>query len=149
MAKYITDEVKKLIGTETEPVTLDVERGDIRLFAQAIGDPNPLFNDEQEARKTRFGGMIGSPTFPRLLMGRQLPKLEFPNPPKRLLDAGSEWEFFHPIRPGDRISVTARLADLRETEGRLGTMLVQVMEMRYVNQFDELCTIQRMTLFMY
>ena len=42
MAKYITDEVKKMIGTETEPVTLDVERGDIRLFAQAIGDPNPL-----------------------------------------------------------------------------------------------------------
>ena len=102
MAKYITDEAKKMIGAETEPVTLDVERGDIRLFAQAIGDPNPLFNDEQEARKTRFGGMIGSPTFPRLLMGRQLPKLEFPNPPKRLLDAGSEWEFFHPIRPGDR-----------------------------------------------
>jgi acyl dehydratase len=149
MAKYITEAVKKMIGMETEPVTLDVERGDIRLFAQAIGDPNPLFNDEQEARQTRFGGMIASPTFPRLLMGRQLPRPEFANPPKRLLDAGSDWEFFHPIRPGDRIKVTTRLADLRETESRLGTMLVQVIEARYVNQFDELCTIQRMTLFMY
>src|SRR5271166_2600417 len=128
MAKYITDEVKKLIGTETEPVTLDVERGDIRLFAQAIGDPNPLFNDEQEARNTRFGGMIGSPTFPRLLMGRQLPRLELPNPPKRLLDAGSEWEFFHPIRPGDRITVQTKLAVLKEAEGRMGVMIFHTNE---------------------
>ena len=149
MGKYISDEHKKLIGMETEPVTNDVERGAIRLFAQAIGDPNPLFNDEPGARQTRFGGMIASPTFPRLLMGKQLPKLDIPNPPTRLLDGGSEWEFFHPIRPGDRISVITRLADLRETEGRMGTMLIQVIEMRYVNQFGEVCTIQRMTLINY
>ena len=61
--KYVTDEVSKQIGTNGEIRTYDVERGAIRRFAEAIGDPNPLFNDEREARKTRFGGMIASPTF--------------------------------------------------------------------------------------
>ncbi|SRR5579875_372615 len=149
MGKYISDEDKKFIGTESQPITHEVERGAIRLFAQAIGDPNPLFNDEKAARKTRFGGMIAPPTFVRLLMPREMPKMDLPNIPKRLLDGGSEWEFYEPIRPGDRITVVARLADLRETEGRMGTMVVRVTEVRYTNQFDELCTIQRMTLINY
>jgi acyl dehydratase len=149
MGKYISDEHKKLVGIESEPITYDVERGAIRLFAQAIGDPNPLFNDEKRARKTRLGGMIAPPTFVRLLMPRELPRVDIPEMPKRLLDGGSEWEFFEPIRPGDRITVIARLADLRETEGRMGTMVVRVTELRYSNQFDELCTIQRMTLINY
>jgi acyl dehydratase len=149
MGKYISDEHKKLVGIESEPITHDVERGAIRLFAQAIGDPNPLFNDEAKARETPFGGMIASPTFVRLLMPREMPRVDIPNLPKRLLDGGSEWEFYHPIRPGDRITVVARMADLRETEGRMGTMVVRVTEMRYTNQFDQLCTIQRMTLLNY
>jgi acyl dehydratase len=149
MGKYISDEDKKFIGAESRPVTHEVERGAIRLFAQAIGDPNPLFNDEKMARKTRFGGMIAPPTYVRLLMPAEMPKMDLPNMPKRLLDGGSEWEFHEPIRPGDRITVIARLADLRETEGRMGTMVVRVTEMRYTNQFNELCTIQRMTLINY
>ncbi len=149
MVKYISDEHKKFIGIESEPITHEVERGAIRLFAQAIGDPNPLFNDEKLARKTRFGGMIAPPTFVRLLMPREMPRVDIPNMPKRLLDGGSEWEFYEPIRPGDRITVIARLADLRETEGRMGTMVVRVTEVRYINQFDELCTIQRMSLINY
>jgi acyl dehydratase len=149
MGKYISDEQKKFIGVESEPITHDVERGAIRLFAQAIGDPNPLFNDEKQARKTRFGGMIAPPTYVRLLMPREMPRVDIPNMPKRLLDGGSEWEFYEPIRPGDRITVIARLADLRETEGRMGAMVVRVTEVRYINQFDELCTIQRMSLINY
>ena len=149
MGKYISDEHKKLIGIESKPITHEVERGAIRLFAQAIGDPNPLFNDEQKARTTRFGGMIAPPTYVRLLMPSQMPSMDMPDLPKRLLDGGSEWEFFQPIRPGDRITVVARLADLRETEGRMGTMVVRVTEVRYTNQFDELCTIQRMSIINY
>ncbi len=149
MAKYITDELKKLIGIESKPVTRDIDRGVIRLFAQAIGDPNPLFNDETGARKTRFAGMIAPPTFCRTLIKGHLLKLDMPNLPKRLLDGGSHWKYFEPIRPGDRITVVTKLTDLRETDGRAGTMVFTVVENRYTNQFDDLCAIQLMTFINY
>ena len=65
--KYVTEEAKKQIGKSGEARTIEVERGAIRRFAEAIGDTNPLFNSESEARYTCFGGMIAPPTFCRSL----------------------------------------------------------------------------------
>lgn len=148
--KIVTDEVRKQIGAAGEIRTYEVERGAIRRFAEAIGDPNPLFNDEREARKTRFGGMIAPPTFCRS-MGSPIPGIELPGMGKefRGLDGGSDWEYFHPIRVGDRISVQTRLADLRESEGRLGVMVFITMETTYTNQFGEVCATQRSTAIRY
>jgi acyl dehydratase len=146
--KAITDEARKMIGKESAPYTVEVERGAIRRFAEAIGDPNPVFNDEKAARHTRFGSMIAPPTFGRSLGGG------FFNVPLEMktfrgLDGGSEWEYFEPIRPGDRITVVSKLADLRESAGRLGPMVFIVTETRYTNQFGQLCTIQRSTAIRY
>src|SRR5260370_41619468 len=119
--KYVTDEVRRQIGMQSEARVVEVERGAIRRFAEAIGDPNPLFNDEKSARKTRFGGMIAPPTFCRSL-GAPILDVKLNMAQFRGLDGGSEWEYFEPIRPGDRITVQSKLADLRESEGRLGPM---------------------------
>ncbi|HUY26408.1 MAG TPA: MaoC family dehydratase N-terminal domain-containing protein [Candidatus Binataceae bacterium] len=148
--KIVTDETRKQIGKTGEIRTYDVERGAIRRFAEAIGDPNPLFNEDREARKTRFGAMIAPPTFCRS-MGSPIPDLELPGMGKefRGLDGGSDWEYFHPIRVGDRISVQTRLADLRESEGRLGSMVFITMETTYTNQFGEVCATQRSTAIRY
>ncbi|MGH7918299.1 MAG: FAS1-like dehydratase domain-containing protein, partial [Candidatus Binataceae bacterium] len=48
--KYVTEEARKQIGKAGEPRTFEVERGAIRRFADAIGDPSALFNDEKAAR---------------------------------------------------------------------------------------------------
>ena len=34
----------------------------IRKFADGIGDPNPLWSDEEYARKTRYGSMTAPPS---------------------------------------------------------------------------------------
>jgi len=140
--KIVTDEIRKLIGTESEPRVAEVERGAIRRFAEAIGDSNPLFNDEAAARRSRYGGMIAPPTFCRSLGGGFF---NVPLPLARALDGGSEWEYSEPIRPGDRITVISKLADIREAAGRMGTMVFIVTETRYTNQFGQLCAIQRWT----
>ncbi len=140
--KIVTDEIRKLIGTESEPRVVEVERGAIRRFAEAIGDPNPLFNDEAAARRSRYGGMIAPPTFCRSLGGGFF---NVPLPLARALDGGSEWEYSEPIRPGDRITVVSKLADIREAAGRMGTMVFIITETRYTNQFGQLCAIQRST----
>lgn len=144
--KVVTDEVRKQIGKTGEARTYEVERGAIRRFAEAIGDSSAVYNDESGARKTRFGGMIAPPTFCRSL-GSPIPNVTLPalGESFRGLDGGSDWEYFHPIRPGDRITVQSKLADLRESEGRLGPMVFITIETSYTNQFGELCATQRST----
>lgn len=144
MAKYVTDEARKQIGKMGEPRTVEVERGAIRRFAEAIGDDNPLFHDEKAARETRHGGVIAPPTFCRSLMAPGVEiKLDMEH--FRGLDGGSDWEYLHPIRPGDRITVQTKIADLRESEGRLGPMVFTTTETTYTNQFGQVCVIQRST----
>ena len=36
---------------------------DIKFFSEAILDPNPLFNDEEYAKTTHWGGLIAHPLF--------------------------------------------------------------------------------------
>src|SRR3954451_11125008 len=49
--------VKELIGLELPPYTYTVERGKIREFALAIGDPNPIYYDEEAARYEGYEGI--------------------------------------------------------------------------------------------
>ena len=140
----ITQEMRDVIGVESEAVTYDVERGAIRKFAEAIGDDNPLYVDEEAARKSRYGGLIAPPTFMRSMSaGRSRATVQSPYP--AALDGGSEWEYFEPVRPGDRISVTMKVSQMFEREGRLGNMLFIIRETSYVNQFGKTVAIQRGT----
>ncbi|MGZ6550894.1 MAG: FAS1-like dehydratase domain-containing protein, partial [Tumebacillaceae bacterium] len=52
-----------LIGRSSRPVQNEVEKGAIRKFAEAIGDPNPLYRDPEYAVNTRYGKIIAPPTF--------------------------------------------------------------------------------------
>jgi acyl dehydratase len=146
--KYVTEEVRKQIGLQSEAHVVEVERGAIRRFVEAIGDPNPVFHDEAAARKTRFGGIIAPPTFCRSL-GAAIPEIKINMPQFRGLDGGSEWEYLEPIRPGDRIRVVTKIADIRESAGRLGAMVFITVETSYTNQHDQLCAVQRSTVIRY
>ena len=143
-ASVISHAMRDTIGVESYPVTYDVEKGSIIKFAEAIGDPNPIFNDETAARKTHYGGIVAPPTFLRSAIPGK-PKVEFPNPYAANLDGGSEWEYLEPVRPGDRITVTDRIVDILERQGRLGNMLFVIREIKYVNQFGTPVALQRTT----
>jgi acyl dehydratase len=142
--KYVTEEVRKQIGKAAEARTYDVERGAIRRFADAIGDSNPLFSNEVEARRGRFGGIIAPPTFFRSMMAA-LPEVKIDLAGNRGLDGGSEWEFFEPVRPGDRVTVQSKIADIHESEGRLGPMVFTTIETSYTNQLGQVVALQRAT----
>lgn len=136
----ITDEMRGLVGEESESITYDIEAGLIRQFAQAIGDDNPLWQNEAEARDTRWAGISAPPTFLRTCEPNSNREVDIPV--TRGLDAGSEWEYFLPVRPGDEITVTRRVTDYTQKEGRLGQMLLSTAEVRYVNQLGELVATQ-------
>jgi len=140
----ITDEMRAAIGVESEPGVWPIERGAIEKFANAIGDSSILYTDELAARQTHAGGVIAPPTFLRLLSpGTQTATYKMPY--REVLDGGSEYEYFAPIREGDTITSTVQLVEVFEKPGRLGLMLFRINENRYVNQFGELVATQRTT----
>ena len=132
---------QQAIGLEGQPATTDVEKGAIIKFAEAIGDENPVFNDEAAARESRYGGLIAPPTFLRSVTSSRV-VLPFDFPFERRLDGGSEWEYFVPSRPGDRSSAVARSEDINEREGRLGVMKITSTKTTYRNQFDQVVATQ-------
>lgn len=57
----ITDEIQAWIGREATPWTIDVTTLDVKRFAVASDDPNPLYYDEDAAKQSRYGGLIAPP----------------------------------------------------------------------------------------
>ena len=139
----ISDDMRAVVGVESDPITYEVEKGAIVKFAQAIGDNNPIFNNEEAARDSAYGGIIAPPTFMRSLISNPVP--DFNNPYNAVVDGGSEWEYYEPVRPGDRITVRTKIADLFERPGRLGNMLFTIRETSYTNQFEKIVALQRTT----
>ena len=140
--------MREFIGLDSAPVTYDVERHAVERFACAIGDDDPVYSDEAFARSTEYGGLIAPPTFLRSLLPGKYPK-PFPEPFAHILDGGSDYSFFGPLRVGDRITVTRSIRQLFEKSGRLGPMLFKVSEIRYVNQLGELVATQQTTTITY
>ncbi len=143
----ITEEMRKAIGVESPagPET-EIEKGHIRRFAEAIGDSNILFTDEEKARNTtKYGGIIAPPTFFRSCTGGgggQRIDVRAITGLTRALDGGSDWEYFEPVRPGDRISVTTKIVDFQERDGRMGKMLITYNQSTYRNQFGKVVATQ-------
>ncbi len=146
---FLTDEMREqAIGTESKPVTILVEKGAIVNFAQAIGDANPIYNDEIVARKSQSGTLIVPPTFLRSIRAVQ-PEIPFEMPFERLLDAGSDWDYFEPVRVGDQITAVGRIIDISERSGRIGLMIFINTLITYSNQFNEVAANQTNTLIRY
>ena len=126
-APIITDELQSLLNVEFGPEVYEIEKGMVRKFAQAIDDPNPLWQK------------VAPPTFPAALRLEELHDklLTAKCPLSRVLNGGSELEYYQTINIGDVISVTGKLTSLRRREGKMGKMLFMVVELTYKNQRGE------------
>ena len=148
---YITKEMNDHIGIETTLGSVEIEKGAIIKFAQAIGDENPLFQEESIAKESYTKGIIAPPTFLRSVdaacaLTNTESKVDIiPEYFNARVDGGSEWEYFGNIRPGDTITVSKMIQNLFERSGRMGEMLFVVSLIKYVNQLDELIATQTTT----
>ena len=138
MASILTQEMRDAISVESAPRTHVAEAGAIRRFAEAVGDHNPQYPD----------GIVAPPTFLRSLDDvPPVPEFDIPYPD--ILDGGSDWEFFMPVRAGDEITSTTKLVDVFEKTGSLGDILFVVREHRYVNQNEKTAAVQKSTTIYY
>jgi acyl dehydratase len=146
-----------------------VEAGQIMLFARAIGDPNPIYSDEEHARATEVGGIIAPPTFvqanahyapdyplrPRIgepwfgsgreatggPMSTEAGGGEGGGTP---LHAEQHYEYHRPLRSGDVLTVESRPGETWEKEGRRsGRLLFSEIVTEFRDQNGELVVTAR------
>ena len=133
----ISDEFKDKIGLELEVRVYEVEKGMIQRFAQAMDDPNPLWQNEKHAKQSRYGGIIAPPTFAMTIGGEQFgQQVITPMFRDGLLHGSTELECYQPVRPGDRITVTSKIANIRERPS--SKMAFVTFDITYRNQRQEL-----------
>ena len=150
----ISDEIQSMIGLWSEPVVLEVERGAIARYADAIDDPNPLYRDEEYAKNSKYGGIIAPPGFFGWPVGggdieagmSRVVGAVAEAGMLRILDGGIELNFLVPVRAGDTLVTYGKLADVREKQTSQGKMLFLIIEQKYLNQDGALVAVARQTL---
>lgn len=127
---------RKHIGLELPPLTVDVEKGRLRFFAQATGQKDPIYTDEAAARAAGYDALPAPPTFLFSL------ELESPEPfklfeilevdLKKILHGDQTFTYGKPICAGDTVTLHSKVADIFEKKG--GAMEFIVIETKATNQ---------------
>ncbi len=133
---------KEHIGLTTERYKVDIEKGHIRRFCQAIGDTNPLFLDEQAASESAYGSLIAPLTFPVALSDETV---AFPLQldVRRMLHGEQEFIYHKPLRPEASYTAQMKVSDIYEREGKSGKMQFIVLDTEFRDDSDELVVVSR------
>lgn len=152
---FLTDEVKALIGVETEwsAYSEPISPSEVRRFVHAIMDDNPLYYDETCARATKYREVVCPPLYASFAFRRahgtpdpldrlktdrdwdayggggnrqSLPRV--PHGFVRMVNGGSEIDLYKRLRPGKRVRTKVRYHDIRERIGSKGPMAIVITE---------------------
>jgi acyl dehydratase len=145
----IPEEAKQMIGAETPSGgALLIEKGAVLKLARAIYDTNPLYTDEEAARRSKHGKLLVPLTF----FDYNVPSgdereitWKIPLPLTNRVRGKDEIEMLRPVYVGDTIRAQSKILDIYEKEGRTGKMVLVIAETEYRNQDDEVVMRHRIT----
>jgi len=106
----------------------------IRHFVSGIGDTNPLFREEEYAKKTKYRSIIAPGCYLYTVMwvvpGSGMPGIH-------AWYSGGDWEWYRPVFAGDEFTVVGILRDVEVKKGRMaggGSIYIDCTEVTYINQ---------------
>lgn len=106
----------------------------IRHWALGIGDDNPLWLEPDYAEATRWGGVTAPGTF-LYAFDRVVSGYVSGLPGIHAMFAGTDWNWYAPIRLGDTITAEPRLRDLRDLKSSFsGRSVLQTYRVPFHNQ---------------
>ncbi|HEX7124174.1 MAG TPA: MaoC family dehydratase [Thermodesulfobacteriota bacterium] len=105
------------VGARAE-ITRTLTDADIRKFAEATGDTNPVHLDEAYAKGTVFGGRIAHGLLTAGLVSAVLAN-RLPGPGTVYLS--QTLEFKAPVRPGDTVTAEVEVLEVTGRRARLAT----------------------------
>jgi acyl dehydratase len=125
----------------------------IRNFAYGVGDDNPLYADDDYGRRTRWGSQIA----PNIMAGVVNSPLRGDGLPEALKKStkslfrgihvfvsGGTWDWYRPLRPGDRLYSFGGEESLEVKESEFGgRSVIQVARTVKFNQFGEVVGVYR------
>lgn len=111
---------KDQIGNKSNKVKNIVERGMLKKFAESIGDPHPIFINEEYGRQSRYGQNIAPPTFPRVFDYGDIEGLYLPN--IGLIHGEQIYHYERPLFVGEEVYCYTELMDYYEKEGNNGLL---------------------------
>ena len=136
-------------GKTFPPYEFHVERGKIREFADAIGDPNPIYRDPAYAAKQGFAGIPAPPTLLRTFLyePRAAADALAVKDWSYIVHGEQEFEYFAPTVAGDVLTAQDRIVSVTEKESRrAGKLQIAVIETTFHNQRGEKVQVARRTL---
>ena len=153
MAKksYITPEIQALLGQEIHfQATEAVDAGKIRRFAKSLGFEDPRYYDLENHQPIAPPTFLFSVNHDSVVemdeSGRPMNRLKLPPPFGPAMRGGNRYQFLQPVRTGDQIRIRRKVTDLREKEGKSGTLLFLTYDLAYTNQKGILLGINTETL---
>ncbi len=112
--------LKESIGKRSALVKNTVERGAVQKFAEAIGDPAPIFIDEEVGKNSRYKRNIAPATFPVTFHFGVVPGLSLP--PKGLIHGEQSFHYKRPLFVGEDVYCYTEVKDYYEKTGSHGEM---------------------------
>lgn len=133
---------KDMIGRVLSTASATVTGDHITAFAAALEDPNPLYKGAEP---------IAPPTYPIAFMTQAMAGgmdtfLELGLNFMTLVHGEQEFEYRRPIRAGETLSLTGRIADVYEKTGGSGTLDFVVMETEATDARGQVVFFSRNTL---
>ena len=117
---------------------------DIRRFAQAIGESNPVHLDEAAARAAGHATIVAPPLFCQAMTFEDLPidqlpadgspaELAVPLPAERTVGGGSEYRIHRLVHSGEVVTVTTTLREITVKSGKSGPLYLVVVETEFAD----------------
>lgn len=133
------------IGKTYGPISYEIGREKMREYAAACKDGRPIFHDQEFARSSKYGDIIGMPNFAAVYALRGAGMLLLDQEIKlnlaMLVHGAQEFEWFGVVKPNDVITETGKVADIYEK----GNLDFIVYEGEAMNQSGELVCRARCT----
>lgn len=128
------------LGHISEQRVVNIEKGQIQLFAKSIGETDPVYFDEVAARTAGYSGIPAPLTFAsclRFLVPSKTPTMEeLGLDYSRLLHAEEQCEYLLPIHAGDKLTLVTEVVDMYEKKD--GALEFLVREMRISNESNSI-----------
>lgn len=148
----LPEKVTRFLNQTELRMTFYVEKGAIEKYVDAVDDPNPLYWNEEYARKSKYGSVIAPPGF---LGWPSIMKMKTENQPLplaiggklaqalaeigygRVVNGTMAFEFFQPVYSGEALNSEAVIESIVEKEGRSGKMVFVTTTRTYYNSMGE------------